>query len=252
MKLLVFISIAVQIVAINSKILPHDTLPKLCRRSDADAKNCMVKQIDKTIHYVVRHGLRKYNVPKMDPINIPLAIFERTVDDVATVKGTVKNIEITGLSNFAFTDIKYLDDGQNIVGELEFTHPHNYITLEMDIATELFGTPITLEGYAAANFTDVRTRLKIRVKTILKGGVKYFSLDHLKLKSTVGGSHMSFLSKNPQAQALIDRAVHSINENSKQIIDFIHPYYAETMEDFLSSEIEKVISKVPAETLLPE
>ncbi|KAK5645848.1 hypothetical protein RI129_004312 [Pyrocoelia pectoralis] len=244
----VVICVVTQCLVAYSKTLP-DHFPEPCKRSDKDFRGCVLKGLNKVGPYLLK-GIPKYGVPKLDPIEIPLMVVNRTLNEFFGVEAVMKNIKIMGLSSTTINDFKA--DLQKLSGEIKFTIPSAYLEMEFKVVGQLFSIPLKNEGFFRGNFTDAVDYIKGSLKTVVRDGVKYFVLDKFKAKATISDGYVKMTSKNPQDQFAVDIISNFYNENPRRTMDLINPLYVETATDFFKTIIEKGLARIPAEELLPE
>ncbi|KAB0794287.1 hypothetical protein PPYR_11126 [Photinus pyralis] len=249
MKLfVVVICVVTQFLGAHSKTLP-DPLPEPCKRSDKDFRGCVLKSFNKVgVH--LSKGIPKYGVPKLDPIEIPLMVVNRTLNEFFSVEAVMKNIKVTGLSSTYVNDFKM--DLEKMAGEIKFTIPLTHLEMDFKVVGQLFAIPLKNEGFFRGNFSDTVSHFKGSLKTVVRNGVKYFALDKFKAKSTIADGHIKMTSTNPQDQFAVDIISNFYNENPRRTMDLVNPLYVETLTNFFKVVVEKGLAATPAEDLLPQ
>ncbi|KAF5299973.1 hypothetical protein FQA39_LY11346 [Lamprigera yunnana] len=226
-----------------------DYFPELCKKSEPDYTACALKGLHKLAPYLFK-GIPKYNIPKLDPLEVPYMVVNRTLNDFLSMQAIIKNAKVLGLSTAQINDFK--TDLRSQSGEIKYTIPLSYVTMEYNVLGQLLTIPLKSEGFFKGNFSDTYVHMKGSLKTVIKDGVEYFALDKFKVKSRVGNGYVKLISKNPQDQFGADLIANFYNDNPRRTMDAINPLYVETLTDFFKIIIEQGLAKVPAAELLPE
>ncbi|KAK4879327.1 hypothetical protein RN001_007473 [Aquatica leii] len=245
---IVAVCVVAQFIIANCKTLP-DHFPEPCRKSESDYTACALKGINKLGPYLLK-GVPKYNIPKLDPLEIPLMIINRTLNDFLSIESIIKNIKIYGLASTYINDFKA--DLKSMSAEIKITVPATHLSMDYNVLGQLLAVPLRSQGFFKGNFTNAVTHVKGSVKTVTRDGVDYFTLDKFKVKAKIGNGYVKLISKNPNDQFAADLIANFYNDNPRRTMDALNPLYVETATNFLKEIIEQGLAKVPAEEFLPE
>ncbi|KAF5285656.1 hypothetical protein FQR65_LT13086 [Abscondita terminalis] len=214
--------------------------PEPCRKSESDYTACALKGINKLAPYLLK-GIPKYNIPKLDPLEIPLMTVNRTLNEFLSIEAVMKNIKVYGFAGIFLNDFKA--DPKSLSGEIKFTIPSSFLSMDYSVAGQLLAIPLKSQGFFKGNFTDGVAHIKGSVKKVIKDGVEYFALDKFKVKSRIGDGYVKLISKNPNDQFAADLISNFYNENPRRTMDALNPLYVETAASFFRQFIEYELVK---------
>ncbi|GJQ84874.1 hypothetical protein Trydic_g492 [Trypoxylus dichotomus] len=248
MRLGVVVCIFLQLVLANCLSIP-DYLPERCKLSDPKYSNCLLRQLEKARPYLVK-GIPELKLPALDPLIIPYATVNRTLNELVSINAICKNVKILGFAGTVIDKIRA--NPKTLVGELSITVPHFYMEMEYEVTGQLLVIPLRSRGYCETNVTNTTYQMRANMKRIEHDGEEFFQIEKMFLKSRVDNGSVKLVSKNPELQFAADIIANFYNENPRLVMDAINPIYVEYARDFFQDEINKGLYNIPAKELLPE
>ncbi|XP_017772052.1 PREDICTED: uncharacterized protein LOC108559321 [Nicrophorus vespilloides] len=212
-----------------------------CKR-DENLNKCVIDNV-----YVIKNhfdkAIPKLYLPKFKPYIIPQF-------DIQTgqLMGSAKNVVLNNLDQFVLNDLKMdLDKNEFFVdvtfdridGECDYTLKGKLLLLQLNGG-----------GKAQFFFNKVHAVLKMTGEDMVKGDEHYKSFNDLKLVLEIDGdSHINLEDIIPNNKEISDVTNKVINENIKEIVKDLIPYFADAMSQIVSNILKGVFNNYSLEKL---
>ncbi|KAG5671208.1 hypothetical protein PVAND_001417 [Polypedilum vanderplanki] len=218
LKLLIFIAICVQILAIPSDI-------ERCKLND---EKCLIKSANKVLKKYYE-GNADLKLRSFDPMLIDYVNFVQDAG-IVTVRGSANNSYASGLSKGKIEKIEGFDKNSMIV---KFKTPKLNVNGSYKSIAKVVNVPINGDGKYKVTFNDFDVTLKSNLTRINRNGKEYFQIISTKMSFTASGGEIN-----------ISDLGYLINLFLNASFDIIKNGLSSVISKAWSEHFEKVINEV--------
>lgn len=231
--------------------LPIHKLPKYfktCRKSDKDINKCIKSSLDILFEHI-RTGSKELHLPALDPLVVPLLEITEGSGN-ASLLMTFKDLNILGLGKMQILNVR-----SNLVdNKFEISVKSPYLNMVGQYFGEggIMSFPIVGHGDFYLNLTDVSAAWIIYLaKSDEFQGHQYYMIDQF-LIDIIPSDISAHFGESIDGDNKIGSAFNTFfNENAHEIFKTVKPKVSEALSNVFASLSNKVLSRYPAEILLP-
>ncbi|KAF2901254.1 hypothetical protein ILUMI_04936, partial [Ignelater luminosus] len=218
-----------------------------CHRSDPNLRKCVLDHLNYVLS-ITNNEVPGFSTSWLNPYKIPILQGNATFENFASASATLKNVELTNAFKVKINDVK--TDLENLILELNVTHPKFTIELEYLLDGNILDNPIHSEGFFKGKFINANSNLRLKFKTVEREGVKYYDIVDFKLQMTVEGGSIHLISKDPTEQVLADLLQNMFNQDSHLYLKLLNPVYVERIEKEIYSLFKRILPFIPADNII--
>lgn len=221
---------------------------KPCRKSDKEINRCIKSSLD-TLFEHIRTGSKELNLKGIDPLEVPLLEVTEGSGN-ASLQMTFKNLQILGLGHMQILNVR-----SNLVdNKFEITIKTPYLDMVGQYSGEggIMSFPISGHGEFYLNLTDVSAAWIIYLAQSDEfQGHTYYMIDQF-LIDIIPSDISAHFGENIDGDNRIGSAFNLFfNENAHEIFKTVKPKISEALSNIFGNIANQILSRYPAEVLLP-
>uniref|UniRef100_A0A8D8VKZ9 Protein takeout n=1 Tax=Cacopsylla melanoneura TaxID=428564 RepID=A0A8D8VKZ9_9HEMI len=219
-----------------------------CKQKSPTFDECVKKATVLAKPYIAK-GVPSLAIPPVEPFSLPMIMLEQGTGAV-NYKANLKDIKITGLSEYKFDDIKVDMPHQKVSAKVHI--PVLFLESDYEINGRALLVPIRGMGLFKANLTSVNAQIRMMGKIIKKKGQEYFEAKDTEIKLNIGDAQANFGNLFNGDSLLSEATNKFINENAKDIVDEVKPAIEMVASMLLDDIANKIFKNIPVSKVFPE
>ncbi|XP_060873611.1 protein takeout-like [Metopolophium dirhodum] len=213
-----------------------------CKRSDPKLNECIKNSLKNAIPHLVK-GVPSLGLYPIDPLRITQLGIDQGTGPVS-IKLNFRDLDISNIGSIKFNEI-YADlDNNNITLDVNFEKP---ITLDgnYDIKGKVIILPITGDGLSKISLDNLRAKINVYLKPVVKNGNTYMDIKDLKLAFTTTKMQLKLDNLFKGDKALGNNMNVFLNENWKDILAELQINFENALAAAFSGVAQQFFSRVP-------
>ncbi|XP_015604816.1 uncharacterized protein LOC107272305 [Cephus cinctus] len=223
---------------------------KICHRNDPNLNECIKHSVE-SLKPHLKVGIPSLHIPPCEPLHVPQVEIKQAAGPVS-ISSTYTNIRVRGATDFVLKSVKIDLDKDRV--RLKLYVPRLEMTSNYTMEGKILMLPITGKGLAYGNYTDIDAVVTTQNEHYQdrKTGKTHSRVTDFYVDFDVGHASVQLENLFNGDETLADAMNLFLNDNWKTVAAEIKPALEDTVAELFKNFSNKIYSKYPLETLLPE
>lgn len=213
-----------------------------CKKSDPKLNECIKNSLKKAVPHLVK-GVPSLGIYPVDPLRITQLGIDQGTGPVS-IKLNFRDLDISNIGTVQIDEI-YADlDNNNITLDVHFDKP---ITLDgnYDVKGKVIILPITGDGLSKISLDNLRAKINVYLKPVVRNGNTYVDIKDIKLTFTTTRLHLKLDNLFKGDKALGNNMNVFLNENWKDILAELQTNFENALAAAFSGVAQQFFTRVP-------
>ncbi|KAF5306615.1 hypothetical protein FQA39_LY08804 [Lamprigera yunnana] len=244
---------SVVIITINIFLFCDCTIPdyiKVCKFNDEKLAECLTSSVD-SLREKLRHGIKEYNIPALEPLYIEGLSFGNTADS-SRLATNLTNLKISGAADFNIVQVVPSITKKGHTFRIEAIIPKLHIDGNYEINTKLLSFELQGKGPFTADLNQYHFECLLKGKKVEKNGVNHLQFAKMQCNVVIGKSSI-YLHNLFGGNLVLEKATNdAISENSEQLYQDIRPGISDAIRTRFTDIANKISEAFEYEELFPD